>query len=112
MLFTIKNKYIPFAQLRTNTLLDAYFIIKNYPMHASDLVLDNFIQAQYNVSLKNMCIKLLLGLTFYKNEKNELILLFKNPKYDEIARLITYGNGVISGSNILKVALSANNREV
>lgn len=106
MLFTIKNKrFMSTEQLRTNTLLEAYYLIVNYPMHAADLILDQFIQQQYDVSLKNMCIKLLLSLTFYKNNKGDLVLLFKDPKYDKIARLITYGNGAIPGSRILQIAL-------
>ena len=106
MLFTINNKrYMSVEQLRTDTLINAYYIIKNYPLHASELILDQYIQQQYDTSLKNMCIKLLLSLTFHKDNKNNLILLFKDPKYDKIARLITYGNGAIPGSKILQVAL-------
>jgi len=109
MFFTIKNKRKQSTeQLRTDTLLAAYFVIKNYPIHASDLMLDRFIQQQYKVSLKDMCIKLLLSLTFSMDSKNNLILLFKDPRYDKIARLITYGNGAIPGSKILQIAL--NNR--
>ena len=93
-------------QLRTSTLLDAYYIIKNYPMHASDLVLEQYVQQQYDTSLKNMCIKLLLSLTFHKNNEGNLILLFKDPKHDRLAELITYGNGAIPGSKILRIALS------
>ena len=91
--------------MRTNALLDAYFLIKNYPLHASELILDNFITQQYKVSLKDMCIKLLLSLTFYEDSDNNLILLFKDQKYDKIASLITYGNGAIPGSKILQIAL-------
>ena len=93
-------------QLRVNTLLDAYYIISSYPMHASDLILDQYLKQQYNMSLKNMCIKLLLSLTSHKDNEGNLILLFKDPKYDKIARLITYGNGAIPGSKILQIALS------
>lgn len=108
MFFIIKNKqFISLEQLRANTLLNAYYIIKNYPMHASDLILDQFIQQQYDTSIKNMCIKLLLSLTFHKSDEGNLVLLFKDPKYDKIARLITYGNGAIPGSKILKIALSS-----
>lgn len=107
MFFTINNKhYMSTEQLRTNTLLNAYFIVKNYPCHASDLILDRFIQQQYSTTLKNMCIKLLLSLTFYKDDSGNLVLMFKNPKYDQIAQLITYGNGAIPGSKILQIALS------
>lgn len=106
MFFTIKNKrYKSAEQLRTTALLNAYFIIKNYPLHASDMALDQFIQQQYDMSLKNMCIKLLLSLSFYKDNEGNLILLFKDPRYDKIASLITYGNGAIPGSRILQLAL-------
>lgn len=106
MLFTIKNKkYQSYDQLKTNTILNAYFIIKNYPLKATELAIDNYIKQQYKTSLKNMCIKLLLELTAYKDDDDNLVLLFKDPKFDAIARLITYGNGAIPGSKILKVAI-------
>lgn len=107
MLFTISNKHYRLPeQLRTNTLLDAYYVIKSYPLHASDIILDQFIRQQYKVSLKDMCVKLLLSLTFYKDTEGNLVLMFKDPKYDKIASLITYGNGAIPGSRILKIALN------
>jgi hypothetical protein len=107
MFFTINNKkYLSPEQLRSDTLMHAYFVIESYPMHASDTILDQFIQQQYKVTLKNLCIKLLLSLTFYKDKTGNLILMFKDPKYDNLARLITYGNGAIPGSKILQIALS------
>lgn len=106
MFFTVQNKrYKSTEQLRASALLNAYFIIKNYPLHASDLILDQFIQQQYDMSLKNMCIKLLLRLSFYKDADGNLIFMFKDPQYDKIASLITYGNGAIPGSRILQIAL-------
>ena len=106
MFFKVKNKrYMSVEQLRTNTLLDAYFLIQNYSLRASDLALDNFLQQQYKTTLKNMCINLLLSLTFYKDADGGLVLLFKDPKYDKLASLITYGNGAIPGSRILQIAL-------
>lgn len=108
MFFIIPNKkYLSAEQLKTDTLLNAYFIIVNYPLNSTELILDSYIQSQYKTSLKNLCIKLLLSLTFYKNNSNELVLLFKNPVYDTIARLITYGNGAIKGSQILQIALKS-----
>ena len=107
MFFTVKNKrYLSTDQLRTDALLDAYYIIKNYPIKAAELALDQYVKQQYNVSLKDLCIKLLLNLTFYSTDAGELVLMFKNPKYDTIARLITYGNGAIPGSKILQIALN------
>lgn len=106
MFFTIKNtNFMSTEQLRTNTLLDAYFLIKSYPLRAAELILDDLIKQQYKVSLKDMCVKLLLSLTFYKDNDGNLILLFKDQKYDKVASLITYGNGAIPGSKILQIAL-------
>ena len=107
MLFIIKNtRYTSTDRLRTNTMLNAYFAIQKYPLKASDTLMDQYIQQQYKISLKNMCIKLLLNLTFYEDNSGDLVLMFKNKQYDTIASLITYGNGAIPGSKILKVALS------
>ena len=107
MLFTINNnRYMSIEQLRANTLVNAYYIIDSYPLYAADLTLDQFIRQQYKISLKNMCINLLLNLTFHKDAAGNLVLLFKNLEHDKIARLITYGNGAIPGSKILQIALS------
>lgn len=107
MLFTVKNKNrTSVEQLRTNTLLNAYFLIQKYPMKASDTLMDQYVQQQYKVSLKNLCIKLLLDLTFYEDDTGNLVLLFKNPKSDLLAQLITYGNGAVPGSRILQIALT------
>ena len=108
MFFSINNnRYLSEDYLRTSTLLSAYYTIQNYPMRASDLIMDQFIQQQYGSTLKNMFIKLLLSLTFYKDDSGNFLLIFKDFKYDQIARLITYGNGAIPGSNILKTALKS-----
>ncbi len=106
MFFTIKNsKYMSNEYLRTSTLLKAYYIIKKYPMSAAEMLLDQYLQQQYKTSLKDMCIKLLLRLTYYEDESRNLIMLFKDQKHDQLARLITYGNGAIPGSKILQIAL-------
>lgn len=107
MFFTIKNKkYLSTSQLKANTILDAYFIIKNYPLKASEKILEQYIEQQYGISLKSMCVKLLLNLTHYEDDAGNLVLMFKDPKLDQIARLITYGNGTLPGSRILKIALN------
>ena len=80
--------------------------IRDYRVTLHVWILDNYIQQQYKISLKNLCIKLLLKLTFYKDDTGNLILLFKDPKDDLLARLVTYGNGALPGSNILKSALN------
>ena len=107
MFFIFKNKkYLSTEQLRTSVLLKAYYIVQKYPLHASELLLDQYIQLNYGMTLKNICVKLLLKLSFYTDNSNKLILMFKDSKYDRIARLITFGNGAIRGCPILQIALS------
>ena len=106
MFFTVKNiAKLPVEQLRTNTLLKAYYIIQKYPLGASELLLEQYLKQQYKSSLKDLCVDLLLNITYYKNDEGNLVLLFKNPKYDRIAQLITFGTGAIPGSSILQSAL-------
>ena len=107
MFFSIKNKrYSSTEQLRTSTMLSAYYNIQRYPMNGAELLMDQYIQRQYKTSLKNICVKLLLNLTFYADDEGNLVLMFKDNRYDTIASLITYGNGAIPGSKILQTALS------
>ena len=106
MFFVIKNKkYLSASQLKTDTVLNAYFIIKNYPLKASDIAIEHYIKQQYDLSLKDMCVKLLLNLTHYEDEAGDLVLMFKDPRLDRLAQLVTYGNGALPGSRILQSAL-------
>ena len=108
MFFTVPNKrYLSTNQLHANALIKAYYTIKEYPLLASEKILDDYIQQQYRCSLKNMCVDLLLNSTFYVDDSKNLIILFKNAEHDKIARLITYGNGAIQGSRILTTALNS-----
>jgi len=106
MFFTVNNnQHVPQDYLYRNTMLDAYYIVRSYPFHATEILMERYIQQQYKISLKDMCVKLLLNLTHYNDDSGNIILMFKDPKLDKIARLITYGNGAIPGSKILQSAL-------
>ena len=106
MFFTLQNnKYLSPRQLRTSTLMSAYYIINSYPLRASDKILNDYLQMTYKTSLKNICIKLLLNISFLKDTDGNFVLLFKDPALDKLAQLITYGNGAIPGSKILQIAL-------
>ena len=108
MFFKINNNsYLNENYLRQSALLKAYYLIEKYPLLASEQILDSYIQQQYKMSLKNMCIKLLLNLTFYKDKEGNFILMFKDPKLDKVAQIITYGTGGLPGSRILQIALNS-----
>jgi hypothetical protein len=106
MFFAIKKKpYLTPEQQRTDILLEAYFIIKGYPLRVSETLLDNYLNQYHKIGLKDLCVKLLLSLTFHIDEKENLIGIFKNQEDDKMAQLITYGNGATPGSRILQTAL-------
>lgn len=107
MFFTVQKKdYLVEDFIKTNTYLTACFIIKNYPIRSTEKSLDLYIKQNYRISLKDMCFRLLTKLTFSKTDTGNNILLFNDPKDDAIARLITYGNGVVPGCKILQLALN------
>lgn len=51
-----------------------------------------------------MLCKEILCYTQVLATENSLVVLFKDKKHDELARLVTFGNGQIRGSNILTKA--------
>lgn len=107
MFFIITSRYYTsLAKLKNDRILQAYISIKNYPFKANDLLMNQFIEQKYEISLRELCIKLLFNLTFFKNKNGNLVASFKDPRYDKLARLVTYGDGLHFGSPILKDALS------
>lgn len=102
----IDNKN-PISITKLKTLVRARSLISLYPMRGTEIILNNYLIENYKLTLKNACFLLLTNLKFSIGEENEIIMFFKDKKYDKLARIITYGIGTISGSQILKTALSA-----
>lgn len=109
MFFTVLNpEHRPEKVLKTEIYLNAYFLIKNYPFKSTETRLDLYLKQNYKISLKDACLQLLLNATISKTRSGDFILLFNNPKDDKLAQLITYGNGLVSGSKILTIVLNQN----
>ena len=107
MFYTIKtdNKK-PVSIVKLKTLVRARSLISLYPMRGTELILNSYLVENYKITLKNLCLLLLANLYFSTGEENEIIMFFKDEKYDKLARIVTYGINDISGSQILKTALS------
>jgi len=97
----------PVSIIKLKTLIRARSLISLYPMRGTEVILNNYLIENYKLTLKNACFLLLANLQFSTGEENEIIFFFKDEKYDQLARIITYGINNISGSQILKTALSA-----
>lgn len=96
---------VPVEVSKARFYSNAFFIIRAYPMRAQELLLDAYLRQHYKKSLKSICIELLSSCTLHQKEKTFLII-YKNPEHDKLAQLITYGNNLVGGSNILKYALN------
>lgn len=108
MFFTVKTESKkPISMIKLKTLVRARSLISLYPMRGTELMLNNYLVENYKLTLKNACLLLLANLYFSEGEENEVIMFFKDNKYTKLAQIITYGINNISGSQILKVALSS-----
>ena len=107
MFFTIKNDTKkPVSIVKLKNLVRARSLVSLYPMRGTEIILDNYLIENHKLTLKNACLLLLANLHVSEGEENELILFFKDEKYDKLAQIITYGIDDISGSQILKTVLS------
>lgn len=107
MFYTIKaDSKKPISIIKLKTLVRARSLISLYPMRGTEVILNNYLLENCELTLKNACFLLLANLQFSTGEENEIIMFFKEDKYDKLARVITYGINDISGSQILKTALS------
>ena len=68
--------------------------------NTKDILLNRFCIQKYKSTLLNMCVLLFINSTVHVNE-NEVIITFKDKKFDDIATIITYGTGKVPGSDIL-----------
>jgi len=104
MLLIIKNN----SQLNLSVpdvMLTARKRIALYPSAYNEHVLDNYLLKHYKTNLKLMCLKLLSKAVYLTDSATgDIIVKFTDKKYDTIASLITYGDGIIQGSNIWRNA--------
>ena len=107
MFFTLRTDgKKPISIIKLKTLIRARSLISLYPMQGTETILNNYLVENYKLTLKNACFLLLANLCFSSGEEYEIIMFFKDEKYSNLAQIITYGIDNISGSQILKRALS------
>jgi hypothetical protein len=73
-----------------------------YPMGVTETLLSRFLQENYNITLKSACLAILQNARYNLNIDQDLIITIPDPELNAIAKLITYGNGKLLGSHILK----------
>ena len=109
MTFRIKNPYEPknLTAFKKSLLLTLRNRIYSYKMTTNEILLNRYCWNTYKRSLREMCLLIVFGSKFYEDFDNEVIVKITNKHLDELARLITYGNGKIQGSGILQYAFKS-----
>ena len=107
MFFSIKaDSKQPISLTKLKMLVRARSVISLYPMRGTEVLLNNYLIENYKRTLKNACFLLLANIQVSAGEEDEIILFFKDEQDIKLAQIITYGIDNVSGSQILKTALS------
>ena len=107
MYFIIKNKY-NWADnyFKAKIIRAAIRRIRTYKIGSVELALNEYFIKKHHITLKKLCTSLITDLKFYKSSTDEYILKFKTKEIGDLATFITFGDGNIQGSKILKVAFA------
>lgn len=79
-------------------------IVMHYSMRSTEERLSRLLYEKYGMTLKTACLHVINDCAFMENG-DEIAITTKSEAMDRLARLITYGNGVVAGSSILMDAL-------
>lgn len=104
MRFAIKNINANDEHYRLKVLRNARLIIIGHMIKPGEAKLNNYLIKTEKANLKLVCLKLLSRCRLQRDYDGNVIVTFKFDKDDELASLITYGNGEFAGSDILKEA--------
>lgn len=73
-------------------------------MGANETALNEYLFERYNITLKAACLQIIVK-SRYSKSKDKIVITMLDKKWDDIARLITFGNGRLQGSKILQTIL-------
>ena len=82
----------------------AKLAIITYRLKPAQKKLNDYLWKNFGLNLKSASLMVIANCRIQKNKSNELIITFPSKKIDNLAALITYGDGKIQGCSILKEA--------
>lgn len=85
-------------------LQGARLAIATYRLKPAQKQLNDYIWKKFGITLKAACALIVANCRIQKNKSNEVIITFPSKKIDQLAALITYGDGRIQGCPILTEA--------
>lgn len=83
---------------------DAKTVVIRHKTTPGEQKLNKYLIDSYGLDLKATCLYLISQCKLQKDKAKNIIVIFPKKKDDELAALVTYGNGEIKGSNLLKEA--------
>ncbi len=104
MVFRVASPVINKQQYNFWVLHGARMTIAMYRIKPAQKQLSDYIWEKYGFNLKAASAMVVANCKLQKNKNNELIITFPSKKIDQLATLITYGNGKIQGCSILQEA--------
>lgn len=66
--------------------------------------LNKLLKEKYELKLRDICLLIIYKSKIERITPSEYTVFITDPKLDQLARLITFGNGLLKGSNILTKA--------
>lgn len=109
MIFITENDYndkYDTTMLAAGKIIKARRYILLRKLGAQEELLNRYLITKYKQSLKQICLDLICKVQIAKNFDQELIVIFRTKKDENLAKLITFGTGHIMGSQILKTAFT------
>lgn len=79
----------------------AILSILSYPYKSTERSLNKELKNIYDLTLEDLCLLIVHNIKIEQVTPTEFTIIISNRKLDQIARFITYGNGMLIGSNIL-----------
>ena len=104
MVFRVVSPVINKQRYNFWVLQGARLAIATYRLKPAQKQLNDYLWKNFGINLKAACMMVISNCRIQKNQSNELIITFPAKKIDNLAALITYGDGKVQGCSILKEA--------
>lgn len=80
----------------------AYENLAGHKLTNQERILDKYLQKKFGYGLIAACMYVCANATYQRNFDGSIVIILKNKTINELAKLITFGNGVVLGTQLLK----------
>lgn len=104
MVFRVTSPIVNKSRYNFWVLHGARLTIATYRVKPAQKQLNDYLWKHFGLNLKAACMLVIANCRIQKNNSNDIIITFPSKRIDDIAAMITYGDGKIQGCSILKEA--------